>query len=124
MNGIIRTCCVIGALIIATVGLAAPASSDAGPRGDLYCTYQLDNKLHKISGGCTGHTELGSASGSFDGSYRPNGSAKGKFKLEGRKGSLKGSFQGWHFDGGHANGTFSVSLGALHLSGSFVAKLG
>lgn len=122
----IRRAMVAGAsaAAIATVGLAAPASAQTAPIGDLYCTYQLDNKLHKVSGGCTGHSEFGSASGSFDGTYRPNGSAKGKFRLDSRKGSFQGSFQGWSFDGGHANGTFAVSLGALRVTGGFVASVG
>lgn len=124
MRGIFRmSVAVVATMLISVAGFAQPAS--AVPDSDMLCTFTLDQQVHVVSGTCSGHTHLGAAGGSFDGDYRPNGTAKGSFKLKlGPATTLKGQFKGWSFNEPYAKGDFWVKLGSLRLSGTFTASLG
>jgi hypothetical protein len=125
MNGQLCTlAATVGAITAGALVLAQPAAADPWPAAYLQCSYELNHQLHKVSGECYGHTPFGDARGSLDGSLRPNGSAKGKLKLDSSNGSLDGSFTGRGFTGGTAKGTFTVRFGPTHASGNFVAWVG
>lgn len=125
MNTVTRTVTsCLSALAIGAVGLVTPAAAAPLTDTNLSCSYQLENRHHKVNGTCSGDTSFGTMGGTFDGKLRPNGTAKGSFTLDSRTSSWRGSFKGGGFTGAHANGTFSVTLGTLSLSGSFIAILG
>lgn len=126
MNGIRKTgIAVLSSIAIGAAGLVAAPTAQALPGAtELTCTYQLKKAANKVSGGCSGSSPWGSASGTFDGKLRPNGSGKGSFTMVTELGTLDGSFNGNYFNGGRATGSFTVSLGGLHAFGSFVAWLG
>ncbi|MPY77395.1 MAG: hypothetical protein GEV04_02665 [Actinophytocola sp.] len=124
----------LGALVILLAGLVPSANATpTGPTAStqLMCSYQLDH--HKLSGNCHGDSHLGTLSGPFSGKVKLHGNGNGnmKLKLKGiRSGkdtsgtTLKGTFSGSSFTGGSAHGNFHVSLGSIHISGTFAAILG
>ncbi|MQA61652.1 MAG: hypothetical protein GEU86_09165 [Actinophytocola sp.] len=125
MNTVTRTAVsCLSALAIGAVGLVTPASAAPMTDTNLSCSYQLENRHHKVTGTCSGDTNFGTMSGTFNGKLTKNGTAKGSFALDSRSASWRGSFKGGGFTGAKAKGTFSVSLGTLSLSGSFIAILG
>lgn len=108
----------LSAMALATLGVATPAAATAG---ELHCTYQWHQQAGKISGGCEGTTELGSAAGSFTGHLRPGGIGSGDFVLDTPAGYYTGSFKGKPFHSGKAKGNWSVKVGSLKVTGTFVA---
>lgn len=119
MKGISRV--VVGGLstvALATLALTAPA---AASNGELACTYQWNQQVGRVTGGCAGSTDFGSAAGSFTGHLRPGGIGSGNFVLDTPAGSYSGSFKGKPFHGGKAKGTWYVRVGSLTVTGTFVA---
>lgn len=118
------SCLSVLACGVVGLGILAPPAAAVPAPGSLYCTYKLHQRHHSVDGKCSGQTEFGSASGSFQGSVRPNGTAKGTFELDSTLGSYDGTFNGSGFDGGTATGSFTVKLGPAQAKGNFRAWIG